>query len=83
MTDTPPDVAAKFREMMLARPAAERSAMACRMFQTAKALIVAGVEHKHGRLKRGELRHLTFLRLYAQDFSDEESARIAQHIATT
>jgi len=73
MQHTSPEMEAKFRESMMARSPGERLAMACRMLDTAKALVQAGILHQHGPLPPNELRRRTFLRLYGQDFSDNEA----------
>ncbi len=76
MKDTPAEVDALFRTMVLAVSPAERVAMACRMFETAKALIRAGIEDEYGPLPPDRLREYMFLRLYGQDFGEEEKAKI-------
>lgn len=67
--------------MLLALSPQERLAMACRMFGTAKALIRAGLRDEYGELDPGELRRRLFLRLYGEDFSEDERRRIADHLA--
>jgi len=83
MKDTPEAVEKRFREMMMARSPAERLAMACRMFSTAKALVRAGLLHKHGHLEPQELRRHIFLRFYGNDFSKEECERILDVLAAS
>lgn len=43
MTDTPPAVARRYRAMLLAKPGAERVAMASAMFDTARRLVLASL----------------------------------------
>ncbi len=81
MKDTSAAMEQKFHEMLRARTPQERLVMTCRMFGTAKALIRAGLLHEHGHLEPGELRRLIFLRLYGDDFGEEEREKIANHIA--
>ena len=81
MKDTPAGIDAKFRELMMSRSPSERVAMACRMFQTGKSLIQAGILQEHGKLQPEELRRRTFLRLYAQDFAQDEREQIAKSLA--
>jgi len=47
MSDTSVEVEERFLKLMLARSPAERLAMACRMFSTAKALVRAGIKEEH------------------------------------
>lgn len=81
MNDTPPAVEAKYRDMLMAKSPAERVVMACRMFGTAKAFVQAGLLQQHGHLSRADLRRLTFLRFYGQDFSELEREKILRHLA--
>ena len=76
MNDTSVEVEARFLKLMLARCPAERLAMACRMFSTAKALVRAGILEEHGLIDPYELREHMFLRLYGQDFGETEKAKI-------
>lgn len=80
MKDTTAEVESKFHEMLLARSPEERLVMTCRMFSTAKELIRAGLLHEHGDMELGELRRRIFLRLYADDFGEDERDKIASHI---
>jgi hypothetical protein len=41
MNDTPPEIAALMRKMLMARSGAERVLMGCEMFDTARALALA------------------------------------------
>jgi hypothetical protein len=76
MNDTPRDVEFRFREMVLTRSPSERLAMACRMFTTARALVLAGIPGAWEDSTSGELRRLLFLRTYGQDFGPEQQAKI-------
>ena len=83
MNDTAPEVEAKYREMLMAKSPGERLAMCCRMFGTAKTLVQAGLVQQYGHLSRTELRRLTFLRFYGQDFTESERERIVERLAKT
>jgi hypothetical protein len=78
MTDTSPDMEARYRERILALSPADRFEMASRMFSTARTLAIAGI-----RLESGSslsIQERLFRRLYAQDFSEQETERIAAHL---
>ena len=83
MKDTSDAVEAKFREMVLARSPAERLAMACGMFTTAKALIRAGLLQECGDLDRAELRRRIFFRLYGDDFDEVDKEKILSLLTVT
>lgn len=82
MKDTRPEIEALFLERMMSRTSSERVAMAGRMFQTGKALVEAGILEEYGELSPAELRRHLFLRLYGQDFPEDERERIAEALAT-
>ena len=81
MSDTTPAVAAEYRRRLMALTPGQRVAMACDMFDTAKALARAGIL-KNGPLPEAELRVRLFLRFYGNDFSTAECARIVEHLRT-
>lgn len=76
MSDTSVEVEERFRKLMLARSPAERLAMACGMFATAKTLVRAGILEEHGLIDPYELREHVFLRFYGQDLGKAEKAKI-------
>jgi hypothetical protein len=72
MNDTPNHIQNLYRKMIMARSPSERLAMACRMFATAKALVIAGVRREVANPSPDELRQRIFLRFYGDDFTEEE-----------
>ena len=69
--DTTPTVRTMYREMLMARPPAERLAAGCRMFATARELALAGLaaeDDPSGHSLRARL----FLRFYGRDFDAAE-----------
>lgn len=83
MSDTSVEVEARFRKLMLARSPAERLAMACDMFATAKALVRAGIVKEVGLKGPIQMREHLFLRLYRKDFSETVKAKILNSWKTT
>lgn len=81
MKVTPEEIERKRQKMFLALSPQERLEMTSRMFGTAKELIRAGLLHEHGHLDPGELRRRIFLRMYGDDFDEDEREKIANHIA--
>lgn len=77
MTDTTPEVAEDLRRRILALSPGRRLAMACEMFQTAKALARAGIL-QHGPLPESEVRCQLFLRFYGNDFNEEQRTKILE-----
>ncbi len=67
MTDTTPEVEKIFREMLMARSSEERIRMACSMFETARAIILASLPPG---LSETQVKRRLFERLYAEDLPD-------------
>ena len=67
MNDTTPEIEEKVREMMMARSGAERLVMGSRMFDAARATIIASLPKD---LPAGEFKRLLFERIYEQPLED-------------
>ncbi len=76
-TDTSPDVARMYRQMLMRRSGAERVRMGASMLATARALTVASIRAREPSVSPVALGRLLFLRVYGGDFSPEERERIA------
>ncbi|HUJ10234.1 MAG TPA: hypothetical protein VL171_09425 [Verrucomicrobiae bacterium] len=63
MTDTPPEIAEMVRQKLMARSGAERFVMGTRMFDAARAVVLASLPK---RLSSEELKRQLFQRLYGQ-----------------
>lgn len=79
MSDTPFQVEARFRELLLGLTPGRRLAMACGMFGTAKALVRAGLLNEK-RMSPVEIRVNLFLRFYGQDLGDSEREKILKRL---
>jgi hypothetical protein len=75
MSDTPPEVRKRFREMMLARSPIERMRMGSEMLDSARAMVLASLP---AGMPEGERRAALFLRFYSRDFDEPERARILE-----
>lgn len=76
MNDTSAEVASRFDAMMAERSGSDRVRMACEMFDLARALAVASIRAEEPSIGIDRLRVRLFERLYGDDFSPEERARI-------
>ncbi len=82
MKDTSEAMQERYQAMLMALSPGERIAMACRMFNTAKALALAGIQHREGPIDDPILiRQKLFLHFYGNDFTPEETDRILAAIA--
>ena len=79
MTDTSSEVLSRYRAQLLALSPGARLAMASRMFATAKALALAGLQLE-GEFEAVSVREQLFCRLYEGEFDALESARIVEYL---
>ena len=80
MIDTSPELARKYREMIMSKTPIERLKMVSGMFDTGKKLVKAGIIAKNGVLSEAEMRAAIFTRLYQRDFSPETFQRLKNHL---
>jgi len=76
MSGTPIDVNLRFRSMMQKLTPAKRLTMACRMFSTGRALVIAGLRLQNSDLSGLRLRRALLKRLYGREFTPEQIDRI-------
>jgi hypothetical protein len=76
MKDTAPDVEAAYAALFASCSAADRLRMSCDMFDTAKALMAAGIRASEPAISAEELRIRMFERLYSDDFDQPTRQRI-------
>lgn len=80
MNDTPPEMARKYRAMLLQRSGAERLKMASSMFATSRTLIVASLREKDPSASPATIRRALFLRFYGADFDAQTREKILVRI---
>jgi hypothetical protein len=76
MNDTRPEIAEKYRQMLLARSGEERLKMGSSMNATARALVRASVLARDPQASPGAVRRELFLRFYGHEFDAEARERI-------
>lgn len=69
MTDTSPEAAARLDELLRERSPIGRLTMATGMFETARALMIAGIRAEYGHVSDTELRRIILTRLYGDELS--------------
>jgi len=79
MTDTSSEALSQYRAQLLALSPGARLAMASRMFATAKALALAGLQLE-GKFATVSVREQLFCRLYKGEFDALESGRIVEYL---
>jgi hypothetical protein len=81
MTDTPPDVAAAFRALIMQRTEGERAMMAFEMFDLARLLMTADIRAQQPGITDDELRVRVFERTYGHDFDESDRRRVMSQIS--
>jgi len=76
MNDTSPDMESRYRAMLMERSGEERLKMGCSMFDTAKALMQAGILDQNPHASPAEIRRALFMHLYGHEFDAESRAKI-------
>lgn len=76
MKDTRENADTHMSNLLAARSPAERFAMACRMFDTARTLVRVGIIAEHGTAAEAHMRKHLFLRFYGRDFDEGTKQRI-------
>jgi hypothetical protein len=76
VTDTPPDVARRYRELLLRRSGEERLKMGCSMHAAARRLVLASVLDREPDASPAARRRALFERFYGHEFDGAARERI-------
>jgi hypothetical protein len=76
VTDTSPDVARRYRELLLRRSGEDRLKMGCSMHAAARALVRASVLAQEPHASPAAVRRALFLRFYGHEFDGAARERI-------
>lgn len=76
MKDTPPEVDARYRDMLMQRSGEERLKMGCAMRETARALVEAAIRQQDPLASPEAVRKGLFLRFYGHEFDADSRAKI-------
>ena len=76
MTDTPSDIAERYRAMLMKRTSEERLIMGCAMRDTARAFVEASLREQHPHATEDMIRKGLFLRFYGHEFDAQTRAKI-------
>lgn len=69
MFDTHPDIAIRFRDLMMSKSGQERLLMGCSMYDTAKQIVRSAIYNERPEISEKEMNKEIFLRFYDNDFS--------------
>jgi hypothetical protein len=80
MDSESPQLEKLYVEMLMSLSPGERLMMACRMYDTAKTLVIAGIRMRMPNASEAQVRAQFFLRMHGTDFTPEELAKIMRAI---
>ncbi len=69
MNDTNPDIAVRFRNLMMRKSGQERLLMGCSMYDTAKQIVLSAIHNRRPGITDAEIKREIFLRFYGLEFS--------------
>ena len=69
MFDTHPDIAVRFRDLMMRKSGQERLLMGCSMYDTAKQIVRSAIYNSRPGITDVEMKKEIFLRFYGKEFS--------------
>ena len=76
MKDTPPEMDARYRDMLMQRSGEERLMMGCAMRETARAFAEASILEQDPQATPEAVRKGLFLRFYGHEFNAESREKI-------
>ena len=76
MNDTSPEMEEHYRAMIMEQSGEERLKMGCSMFDTAKALMRAGILDQNPQASSVEIRRALFMQLYGHEFDADSRTKI-------
>jgi hypothetical protein len=82
MNDTHPDVAIRFRELMMRKSGEQRLLMGCSMYDTAKQIVRSAIYNSRPDITDTEMKKEIFLIFYGQDFSQAERDKFFSALAS-
>ncbi len=83
MNDTSPWAEARLAELWRQRSGSERVVAACRMFETARTLLAAGIRSREPGISEVDLRLRVFELTYASDFEPQQWQALRARVAAT
>ncbi len=76
MFDTHPEIAVRFRDLMMSKTGQERLLMGCSMYETAKRIVRSAIYNSCPGITDAELKREIFLRFYGQEFNEADKKKM-------
>ena len=72
MNDTHPDVAIRFRDLMMSKTGQQRLLMGCSMYDTAKKKVRSAIYNSRPEITDEDMKKEIFLRFYGNEFNQAD-----------
>lgn len=82
MNDTHPDVANRYRNLIMSKTGLERLLMGCSMYDAAKEIVSSSIYNNHPNITEVEMKKEIFLRFYGQEFNLVEREKVISALAS-
>jgi len=76
MFDTHPDIAIRFRDLMMSKTGEERLLMGCSMYDTARQIVRSSIYNNRPEITDDEMKKEIFLRFYGREFSRADREKL-------
>jgi len=81
MFDTHPDIAIRFRDLMMSKTGQERLLMGCSMYDTAKQIVRSAIYNSRPEITDEEMKKEIFLRFYGKEFNRTDREKFLSALA--
>jgi hypothetical protein len=82
MFDTHPEIAVRYRELMMRKSGQQRVVMGCSMYDTAKQIVRSAIYNSRPGITDAEIKREIFLRFYGQEFSQADREKYLSVLAS-
>ncbi len=79
MLDTHPDIAVRYRNMMMNKSGEQRLRMGCSMHDASRRIVRSAILDSNPGITEAQMRREMFLRFYGHEFSRNEREKLFQH----
>ena len=80
--DTHPEIAVRFRDLMMSKTGQQRLLMGCSMYDTAKQIVRSAIYNSRPGITDAEIKREIFLRFYGQEFSQADREKYLSVLAS-
>jgi len=83
MNDTNPEIAARYRNLIMRKSGEERLLMGCSMYDTARKIVLSAICNNHPGITNAEIKREIFLRFYGLEFNPAEREKLLSEIMSS